>query len=74
MGIDDNNKRHTWRHCNNLWNFSHHSYYYADITLFWSILMKEIRKKIDVMKLFGSIKLKRSSQEMKNEAREGWDI
>ena len=33
-----------------------------------------MKKKTDVMKLFGSIKLKRSSQEMKDEAREGWDI
>ena len=34
----------------------------------------DIRKKTDVMKLFGSLKLKRSSQEMKDEARRGWDI
>ena len=29
-------------------------------------------KKVDVTDLFGSLKLKRSSQEMKDEAREGW--
>ena len=30
--------------------------------------------KKNIMSLFGSIKLKRSSQEMKDEAREGWDF
>ena len=34
----------------------------------------EIRKKTNVMNLFGSLKLKRSSQEMKDEIREGWKI
>lgn len=34
----------------------------------------EIRKKNEIMKLFGSLKLKRSSQNIKDEARNGWAI
>lgn len=32
-----------------------------------------IRKKQDIMKLFGSLKLKRPAQKMKDEGRKGWD-
>ena len=33
----------------------------------------DIKKRQNIMKLFGSLKLKRSSQEMKDEARQGWE-
>ncbi len=32
----------------------------------------DIKKKKDLMKLFGSLKLKRTAQEMKDEGRKGW--
>ena len=33
----------------------------------------DIKKRQNIMKLFGGLKLKRSSQKMKDEARQGWE-
>ncbi|MBW3001296.1 hypothetical protein KY341_05455 [Candidatus Woesearchaeota archaeon] len=36
-------------------------------------ILVEVVKKADLRKIFGSIKLKKSAQELKDEAKKGWD-